>query len=271
MTAIAEYRRSRELFLNLTLRELRSKYRRSVLGWTWSTINPLATMVVYTIVFGLVFRARPEKGFGGLDIYALWLLCGLLPWNFFTLSVTGSISGIIGNSGLIKKTYFPRELIPASATASNMVMHLIEMALLMVVLIGFGNYTVLFYLPIILFLVCVMALFAVGLGLLLSALNVLFRDVEHFTSILFLVWFYMTPIIYPPSLLEKHHPLGISALTLAKINPMTDLTSSFRNVMYYDQLPGLWQFLYSCAWAAIFMMAGLYVFNRLTDRFAEEL
>jgi ABC-type polysaccharide/polyol phosphate export permease len=271
VTAIAEYRRSRELFLNLTLRELRAKYRRSVLGWTWSTINPLATMAVYTVVFGLVFRARPDKGFNGLDIYALWLLCGLLPWNFFNMSVMGSISGVTGNAGLIKKTYFPRELIPASATASSMVMHLIEMALLTVVLVAFGNYTVLYYLPVILFLIFVMALFGVGLGLLLSSLNVLFRDVEHFTTILFLVWFYLTPIIYPPSLLAKHRLAGVSALTIAKVNPMTDLTACFRNVMYYNMLPGRWEFLYSCGWAVVFVMAGLYVFNRLTDRFAEEL
>ncbi len=271
MTTIAEYRGSRELFLNLTLRDLRSKYRRSVLGWTWSAINPLATMVVYTIVFALVFRARPEPGFNGLNVYALYLLCAMLPWNFFTMSVMGSVAGVVGSSALIKKTYFPRELIPAASTASSFVLHLIEMGLLTAVIVGFGNYTVLYYLPIVVFLMVVMAMFGVGLGLLLSSINVFYRDIEHFTNILFLVWFYMTPIIYPDTLLKSHHLLGVNALTVAKINPMTDLTECFRNVMYYDRLPALPEFTYSLVWALIFLVAGLYVFNRLTDRFAEEL
>ena len=266
MTTIAAYRASKELYLNLTLRELRSKYKRSFLGWVWSTINPLANMAVYTVVFTVFFRIHQEKGHpSGLNVYALSLLCGLLPWNYFQGSVVGSIGSLIANSSLIKKTYFPRELLPAATVGANLVSHLIEMGLLLVALLAFGDYRALEYLPFVLLLTALMALFALGLGLMLSALNVLFRDIEHFMSIVFLVWMYLTPIIYPITLVPGKYQ------TLIKLNPMTDAVLSYRAVLYDGRFPGAIELGYFAACALIAFFVGRSVFNRFEPALAEEL
>lgn len=273
VTAIAEYRGSRELFANLALRELRAKYRRSILGWTWSMLNPLSTMVIYTIVFKYFLHANPPPGDpSGMDQYSVWLLCAMLPWNFFTNCVNGSIASLLGNSNLIKKTYFPRQLLPAAATGANLVMHLIEMSILMVVLLAFLNWRAFAFLPLTLCFVAIMAVFALGFGLLFSVLNVYFRDVEHFTSILFLIWLYLTPLVYPETFLTQHRPIaGVSLLAIFKLNPMTDFAECFRATLYDGRFPPLGSSMYVIAWAIGMLALGLYVFSRLEGRLAEEL
>ena len=110
VAALKEVASSRELIWNLALRELRGRYKRSALGWFWSLLNPLFTMVIYTIVFSRILRATPPPGDpSGLDVFGLYLLCGLLPWNFFSITVTTSMATLVGNGALIKKVYFPRE------------------------------------------------------------------------------------------------------------------------------------------------------------------
>jgi ABC-2 type transport system permease protein len=266
VTTLATYRSSRELFANLVLRELRSKYKRSFLGWAWSLVNPLAVMLVYTIVFKLFLRIHVPPGEpSGLNVFALWLLCGLLPWNYFQLSVSGSIVSLTGNGNLIKKTYFPRELLPAATVGANLVSHAIEMGLLLVALLAFGNYLALAYLPFTILLMLVMAAFALGFGLLLSALNVYFRDVEHFMSIVFLIWFYLTPIIYPITAVPARYR------SFLKLNPMTDAMLCFRATLYDGTHPGWSQLGYFVAWAVGMVVIGLFVFAKLEGRLAEEL
>ena len=136
-----EYLQYRELFHNLTLRELRSKYKRSVIGWGWSMINPIANMLIYTVVFALLLQIKPPFGVpSGLHNYAIMLLAGMLPWNFFQGSIMESMGAMLGNQNLIQKTYFPRELIPGATVASKVVSHLIEMSLLLVAVVCFGNW-----------------------------------------------------------------------------------------------------------------------------------
>lgn len=266
MTLVSSYRSSRELLVNLTLRELRSKYKRSFLGWAWSMLNPLATMAVYTIVFRLFFRASPDPGVNGLDVYSLFLMCALLPWTFFSTTVMGSIGSLVGNASLIQKSYFPRKLLPASNLGANLVTHLIEMSLLMVVLLGFGDWQALAFLPVTLVLIAVLAIFSLGLGLLVSALNVYFRDVEHFMNIILLVWIYLTPVIYPLTI-----PGVQRYVTILKINPMTEMTECFRSTLYYGRFPTATQFGYFLAAALVVLAAGWAVFTRLEARMAEEL
>jgi lipopolysaccharide transport system permease protein len=266
VTSIAAYRSQKELYANLALRELRSKYKRSFLGWAWSLVNPLAILVVYTIVFKLFLKVKPEPGVNGLDIFALWLLCGMLPWTYFQLSVQGCIGSLTSNGNLIKKTYFPRELLPAATVGANLVSHAIEMGLLLLALLAFGDWQALEYLPFVILLTAFMAMFALGLGLLLSALNVYFRDIEHFMNIFFLVWLYMTPIIYPTNLpgVQKYLPI-------LKLNPMTDAVLSYRNALYYGTHPGWLEMGYFFAWAIGTFFLGRMVFNRLEPGLAEEL
>jgi ABC-type polysaccharide/polyol phosphate export permease len=265
MTLVSSYRSSKELFVNLTLRELRSKYTRSFLGWAWSMVNPLATMFVYTIVFSFFLKATPRPGVGGLNVYALFLMCALLPWTFFASGVMGSIGTLVGNGPLIKKTYFPRQLLPAASVGAALVTHLIEMGLLIVVLVAFGDWQAAALSPVVLGLILINVMLSLGLGLLLSSLNVYFRDIEHFMGIVLLVWMYMTPIIYPISVVPARY------VRFLKLNPMTEMSISFRNVLYYGILPGGRQLAYFAAWAVGFLVLGWLVFRRLQDGLAEEL
>ena len=224
-------------------------------------------MAVYTIVFAAIIRIHVNPGKpSGLHIYALYLLCGLLPWSFFQVSVQGSIGSLIGNSNLIKKTYFPREFLPAANVASNFVSHCIEMGLLLVALVAFGNYRALQFVPLVLILMLFVALFALGLGLMLSVLNVYFRDVEYLVTIVFLVWMYLTPIIYPFTLVPHRFQ------TLIKVaNPVTDAVLAFRSMLYDGTTPGWLGLGYFLFIASATFFLGMYVFNRLEGRLAEEL
>src|ERR671918_537688 len=129
MPKISDLTSRRELFLNLTLRELRTKYKRSVLGWTWSLLNPLTTMLVYSIVFGIVLRVEPPVGDpSGLDNFAMFLLCGLLPFNYLSNGMNGSLDALLANNNLIRKVYFPREVLVVSTVASLLITLLVEFA-----------------------------------------------------------------------------------------------------------------------------------------------
>ena len=137
MSSVAEIVESRELIANLTLRELRGRYKRSVLGWTWSLLNPLSTVVIYSIVFGVLLNGDPPKGDpSGVKNFTVWLLCGLLPWNYFGGSLNGAMGVLTGNAGLIRKVYFPREGLVLSFVASILVTFLIEMAVLLNVFVS---------------------------------------------------------------------------------------------------------------------------------------
>jgi ABC-type polysaccharide/polyol phosphate export permease len=275
VTTLAEYNRSRELFNNLTLRELRSKYKRSVLGWTWSMLNPLSTLVIFTVVFNVILKVHAPSGRpSGLHLFALYLLCGLLPFNYFQNSVMGCIGCLVGNANLIKKTYFPRELLPAANVGSNLVSHLIEMGLLLVALTAFGNVRALLFLPIVIGLVVLLSLFSLGLGLVLSVLNVYFRDIQHLMAILLTMWFYLTPIVYPISLVPvKGNVFGVLLPTraLLKVNPLTDFVECFRNAWYDLRLPPGGDVLYLTVVSIAVFFFGLFVFGKLEGKLAEEL
>ena len=264
MTLLTSYRDSRELFIHLALRELRSKYKRSFLGWAWSLVTPLATMTVYTVVFSLFLRASPSAGVNNLHVFALWLMCGLLPWTFFTTGMMGSMGAVVGNSSLISKTYFDRRLLPAATVGAALVSHLIEMGLLVVVLAGFGDWEAVAFIPMVLVLMAVMTLVAFGMGLLVSAVNVYFRDVEHFMSIFIMIWFYLTPIIYPILAAKRF-------AKYLKLNPMTEGANCFRAVLYYGRFPTAVDLGYFVAFAVVTFVVGWTVFTRLQGGFAEEL
>ncbi len=277
MTTVAEYAAARELLGNLTQRELRGKYKRSALGWAWSLINPLALAVIFTFVFGVVFKGRLEatgnSNLSGITAYPLFLLCGLLPWAFLSNSITGSIGALVANSNLVKKVYFPREILIGANVLSWVVSLLIELAVLGVALLAFGNVW-LQYLPLLLVVIALQTVFATGIGLLLAALNVYFRDVQHFVGIFLQLWFYATPVIYPITLLgniAERDVFGISLLTLYKLNPMTAFVEMYHQMLFYLQWPDWELFLYAAVVSFATLAFGLLVFKRLEPRFAEEL
>lgn len=274
MTTLAEYRSSRELLSNLTLRELRAKYKRSVLGWTWSLLNPLATMLIFTLVFSFFLRIDPPRSEAtGLKSFALYLLCALLPWNFFVNGVMASMGSLVGNANLIKKTYFPRELLVISQVASWIVSLLIEVTLLAVVLLLFGN-MVLPWLPGVILLMVPLILFVTGLALTFSVLNVYFRDVEHFVGILFQVWFYLTPVVYPLSFVPVRAEIfgrDLPVRSLFHLNPMVDFVEAFRAMLYDLQAPSARSLAYIVVVSVVSFVVGLRLFSRLEGKLAEEL
>jgi len=252
--SMREYGQYRELFYNLTLRELRSKYKRSVIGWGWSMINPLANMAIYTIVFSYLFNVSPPLGIpSGVDNYALMYLVAMLPWTFFQGSVMEAMGALLGNQNLIQKTYFPREMIPASTVASKLVSHLIEMALVLTVLLVFADdWRALVFLPGVIITLAVVTAFTLGLAFMFSVANVFYRDVQHFSNILFFIWMFLTPVAYPYYLVGggPNGPYGtstgkiihlfghaISLGTIFKLNPMTDAVLTFQAFMYDGEMP----------------------------------
>lgn len=266
---VADLTTSRELLWNLTLRELRSKYKRSVLGWTWSMLNPLATMLIYTFVFGVVLRTKPQAAMAnGGHVFAFFLLCALLPWNFFSMTSTMSMSALLANAGLVKKVWFPREILIFANVGSLLVSFAIEMALLSVALVIAGN-MVIVWLPLVILLMLLLAVLATGFGLLLAALNVYFRDLGYLWGIIVQLWFFATPIVYPPELVQKR--IGGLVLRLYEANPMAVFGRCFRDVMYELRWPTAFQLGYLTVVSVAVLAFGLWVFNRLSVRFAEEL
>ena len=262
---------SRELFVNLTLRELRGKYKRSVLGWTWSLLNPLATMVIFTVVFRFFLKIEATPGDpSGLHVFALFLLCGLLPWNFLSNGMTGSMGALIANSNLIKKVFFPREILVASNIASWVVSLVLEVGVLAAVLLVAGNMVLPWLLPAI-GLILIQVMFVVGLGLLLSVLNVYFRDVQHFVGILLQIWFYATPIVYPISYVRDALKDSPGLFTLYKLNPMVRFVEAYRDCLYDLRFPPLLDTLYLLGVSGATLALGVYVFSKLEPKLAEEL
>jgi ABC-2 type transport system permease protein len=263
--AIPEIYESRELLWNLTLRELRSRYKRSALGWFWSFLNPLATMVIFTIVFGQVLKVKPPVGDpSGVHSYGLYLLCGLLPWNFFSNGVGSSMGGLIGSAGLVRKVWFPREVLVLSAIASLLVTLGIELSLLSVALLVFGAMP-LPWLPLLLVYVVLLALFTSGVSLVISAANVYFRDLGYLWQILSQIWFYATPIVYPITLVPE------SYRRYYNLNPLTLFVETFRDLLYDGHWPSLRTTVYLTVVSLIVFVSGMAIFNRLSRRFAEEL
>jgi lipopolysaccharide transport system permease protein len=267
--SIREVPSSRELLWNLTLRELRGRYKRTALGFGWSLLNPLATMVIFTFVFSFVLKITPDPGDpSGLDVFAVWLLCGLLPWNFMSISTGTAMGCIVADANLVKKVYFPRELLVFSTIGALLITHLIELALLIVVLLILGNF-VLPWLPVLVVIVALLAIFATGIGLVVAALNVYFRDLSHLWGILMTAWFYATPVVYPIKLIEDRESDTLNFIY--GLNPMTRFVEATRRVLYDMRMPTVETMAYLVAVAAISATIGLVVFDRLSPRFAEEL
>ena len=272
--SVRELWESRDLLANLTLRELRGKYKRSLLGWAWSMVNPLATMAIFAVVFGLFLKVEVPPGDpSGLDVFALFLLCGILPWNLLANGMTGAMGTMLANSNLIKKVYFPRQVLIAANVASWVVAFLIELGVLAVVLLIAGNFVLPWLLPVAA-LVVVQSVFVLGIGLTLGVLNVYFRDVQHFTSILLQLWFYATPVVYPATLVPRTAELAgveIPVRTLYDLNPMVHFVKVYRDLLYDVRAPAASDLAYLLAVSLVALLIGLMVFARLEPKLAEEL
>lgn len=262
---------ARSLLVNLTLRENRSKYKRSALGWAWSMLNPIATMLIFTFVFRIVFRIAPPVGEpSGLQNFGFFLISGLLPWNFLASSLTAASGSIIANAGLIKKVYFNRAVLPVSSVLSWNTNLLIELGVLSIALL-FVSQVVFAFLPVALVVILLQTVFVIGVGLALAALNVYFRDVEHFLQILLLLWFYASPVIYPIDYVLQTPAMTPPFKTIYLMNPMVHFMDAYRAIFYDLAVPQASTFLYMFVSSAGAIVVGWAIFTKLEARFAEEL
>lgn len=273
-----EIRESRELLVNLTLREVRGQYKRTFLGQLWSLANPLAMMVIYTFVFGFIFRVQPRPGDpSGTNVFALWLLCGLLPWTFFTVVVNTGMASLVVNAGLIQKVYFSRIVLPLSVVGSAAYNWLFEMGVLVIALALFGSF-LWPWLPLVLVVMLLLALFAAGIGMALSVANVYFRDTQYFVGIILSFWMYLTPIVYPITLIEnesaKIGPLlgwGPTLLEAYRWNPMERFVEVFRNLLYDNRWPTAGDSLFIVIASVLVFAIGAWIFRRNERGLAEAL
>ena len=264
----------RELIENLVVRDLKVRYRSSVLGFFWSWLNPLLMMTVFTVVFTVMVPnlAIPK--------FPVFVLCAVLPWNFFSAAVTSAMNSIVHNAHLTKKVYFPREILPISTVLSNLVNFLLSLPVLFlfVVLFGVPLTSCLLFLPLI---VLVQVAFATGVALVLSTLNVFYRDTVVIMEVVMQAWFFLTPIFYPAELLPEWKTLWGVALPVRRLtyilNPMASIIASYRTVLYGftdgspPAPPALDFFSRTIVTSVICLIVGYAIFTRHAHRFGEEV
>ncbi len=269
LDAWREFWRYRELFYNLVARDLKVRYKNSFLGVIWSWLNPLLMMLVFTFVFAVM------RG-GGLANFHIFVLSGLLPWNYFAGALMGGIQSIVGNSSLIKKVYFPREVLPAAVVASNLVNFIIALPVLFLLAFLSGvrltPWVLLLPLPIL-----VETLFLIGIVLLLSTLEVFYRDIHMIMDVAILAWFFLTPIFYDMRQLPSRplftlagHPVTAARIVMW-LNPMASIINTYQDLIYRGH-PTALDFLARTALTSVFVfIIGYAVFLKYRGRFGEEL
>ena len=271
---LRELLRYRDLIQNLVMRDLKVRYKSSVLGFLWSLLNPLLLMLVFTVVFTVMM---PNAD---IPKFPVFLLCALLPWNFFSSAMMGAVNSIVYNGSLIKKVYFPREIMPISVVLSTFVNFLLSLPVLFIFLAIFQvPFTIwLIYLPVIMI---VQVVFAIGVALVLATLNVFYRDTAVILEVVLQAWFFLTPIFYPAEFLpEWRTVLGI-ALPVRRLtyilNPMASIVASYRSVLYgftngAPPAPPAWDFFSrTVVTAVVCFLIGYAIFIRHSWRFGEEV
>ena len=253
VTYIHNFLAYKNLLKELVRRDVKTKYRRSVLGMLWSVLNPLGMMIIMSIVFSHVFRSNIVN-------FPVYLMCGQIMFNFYNEASTVAMSSILGNAALIKKVYVPKYLFPVSKVCSCFVNLVTSFIALVIVIVATGTKlswtALLVFIPVIYVFV-----FSLGMGLMLSALVVTFRDLQHRYGVLITAWMYMTPIFYPVDMLPGW------VADLVRLNPLANFIEMFRDVILYNIIPsGILQAkcIISCVAA---LVLGLWVFYKQQDTF----
>ncbi len=258
----------RELILNLVVRELKARYKNSVLGFLWSLLNPLGMMLVFTLVFTvMVPNTQLEK-------FPIFFLCGFLPWQYFVTGITGGMHSLINNSNLLKKVYFPREVLPIASVLANLVNFLLALLVL------FGALVVthtrlspyIWLLPVV---ILIETCFVLGVSFVLSTLNVFYRDTGMIMDVVLQAWFFLTPIFYPIEVLPRNFELAGITLDIHRwmyiLNPLASLIAAYRDLLYWGYRTNMDFFLRTAATSLIVLGFGYWFFLRYSSRFGEEL
>jgi len=262
------------LLVNLTLREIKGQYKKTVLGRLWSLLNPLANIAVYSLVFGILVRATPPIGTNsGLQSFALWIACGIIPWGFLSTGTSLGRGALVDNAGLLTKVFFPRFVLPTStilALASTFLTELAALALFMG--LAGGGPRVLLRLPVLIPIVILNTAFVLGVSLVLSVGMVYFGDIQHIWGIFLQLWLYASGIVLPLSYVQVaqdhyHFPFVL----IFQLNPGYQFVEAYRNVMYDFAVPPLSRWLVMLAWAVVAMGIGALVFRKFSAQIVEEL
>lgn len=252
-TYIQNFIKFQPLLKELVSRDIKIKYRKSVLGVFWTLLNPLFMMIILSVVFSNIFRFNIEN-------FPLYLLSGQVIFNFFSDSTTNAMSAIVNNASLIKKVYMPKYLFVLSRIFSSFINLLASITALMLVMVATRaelHWTVFLVVIPLFFLV----FFSMGAGLLLSALVVKFRDIMHLYSVFITGLLYLTPVIYPLSQIPEWLQV------IVKLNPITNILTMFRDVMIYNNLPSWESILVAVVETAVMLLVGIYVFYKRQDEF----
>ena len=247
----------REFLKTSIKKEFRGKYKKSFLGVLWSFLNPLFQLVIYALVFPFILKNNVEN-------YTVFLIVALFPWNFFNLSIIQSAACIVTNGGIIKKVYFPREILPIATSTSNLINFLISSILVFIALFisGIGLTKAVIVLPLIILIQYILQL---GLSFILSAITVYVRDVEYLINVLMMLAFYLSPIVYSADMIPSKY------LPLFKLNPMFHIIKYYRDILYYGKIPEMGSVLILLLVCIIILVVGYLIFEKLEKRFAEEL
>lgn len=251
---IYEYR---ELLKTSVKKEIRGRYKNSFLGVIWSFLNPLLQIMVYAIVFPLILRNTQEN-------YVIFLCCGLIPWTFFSTGINRSAFTIIENGNIVKKVFFPREILPISVITSEAVNFMISTIIILAFVIfgglGISKY-ILFY-PIILI---VQYFLVLGISFIISSITVYLRDIQHFIGVLLQLLFYAAPVVYAPSSIPENFKW------ILNLNPMTYIINAYRDIFYNQVKPDFIGLGTIFVISILVCVIGQFIFNKLQKGFAEQL
>ena len=257
MKVFKELYNYRELLKTNIKKEIRGKYKGSWLGVLWTFLNPLLMLAVYAFVFPYILRVN-------VDNYTIFMIVALIPWNFFTTAIQSGTGSVVANGNILKKVYFPREIIPISITTSQSVNFLITCIIMAVFIIfsgvGFSVHALLFPL-----LVLIQYILILGLTFILSALTVFVRDIDHFVSVILMLGFYATPIVYQGEMLPKKFQIFL------KLNPMAQLVEAYRSILYYHRMPDMTMLVIWGLGSVALLVVGYLIFKKLEKSFVEEL
>lgn len=247
----------REFLKTSIKKEFRGKYKKSFLGVLWSFLNPLFQLLVYAIVFPFILK-------NGIENYTMFLIVALIPWTFFNSTVLQSAASIVTNGGIIKKVYFPREIIPISTATSNLLNFFITGIIVIVALFisGIGIGPSILMLPLV---VIIQYILQLGIAFILSSITVYIRDVEYLMNVFMMLMFYMSPIVYSADMIPDKF------LPLFKLNPMFHIIKYYREILYYKQMPELSGLVMLFGICIVVLILGYLIFRKLEKRFAEEL
>ena len=259
----------RPLIGNLARRELQLKYRGSFLGWTWSLLTPMLTLLIYGLVFGVILDVDPRAA-GNPEVrsFPLFLFCGLVIWGFVSGVITRSMGWLIEAGPLLNKAYFPPEASILAGSVGALVQVCLEVIVLTTALAIVGNVGLetLMIVPV----VVLLAIMTIGIALLLSLLNVFFRDVGHLVGVGLTLLFYATPIVYPIELVPEKAWGWLPAFALIRLNPVTQYVEASRDVLYDLEVPSPERLLALALTSLLFFVIGSAVFARFSARLSEE-